>query len=214
MPWRTIPGKLGPTLNLRQVKCPEAKADGARAKICPGNLCGPSLSSKLPTITCKATVSVIRRSSEDGATTRNRPTAPMRSSKLFRRRRSQQFSHLVGEEATPLSALVVSRWRQSGVGSSSGSGVVLLWVPHHSMLMAVTRLGNTQLGFANREFQKRYVLQTCSTTYRGLVINHSIPYLGFQLRLRTAVAVRYCWQSVHHSFIGSTERLRLLKMTS
>src|SRR4051812_35109857 len=44
MRWRTTRGRVGPIRNPHPVECPEAKAAGAKAKICPGNRCGRNLS--------------------------------------------------------------------------------------------------------------------------------------------------------------------------
>ena len=80
-----ILGKSGPTRGLTQRKrvaaCPAGRADGARARIFPGNLYVRIWSSKWHTNTCKATASATCRTSSDGATTSVRRIARMRSLK-------------------------------------------------------------------------------------------------------------------------------------
>src|SRR5437016_328649 len=111
--------------NLCPAECLEDKAAGARAKIYRGNRYDLNWSSKSPTITCRETASATRRSSADGVPTRSQPTAHTRSWKLFRHRRSPQFSQQDGKrrDYSCFRVLPFQRSRHSRVGSSSGSGV-------------------------------------------------------------------------------------------
>ena len=68
------------------IACREARAAGATARTYRGSRCGPNWWWKSLTSICRARASVTWRSFEDGAPTRSRATAPMRSSKWFRRK--------------------------------------------------------------------------------------------------------------------------------
>ncbi len=110
--------------------CREARAAGARARICRGSRCGPNWWSRSPTSTCRAPASVTWRSFADGEPTRSRAIARTRNSKWFHRRSWTEIF-----AARPLSRALSARrllrfaafscasFRHSRVGSSSGSGV-------------------------------------------------------------------------------------------
>jgi len=86
----TTLGSCGPSRGPQTAKpgigCREARAAGARARICHGSRCAPSLWSKSLTSICRAPAFATWRSFEDGAPTRSRATALMLSSKSFRHR--------------------------------------------------------------------------------------------------------------------------------
>ncbi len=84
-PWKSW-AEHGPKPVKPGSACRAARAAGARARICRGSRCGRSWWSKSRTSTCRARASVTWRIFADGARTRSRATAPMRSSKWFRRR--------------------------------------------------------------------------------------------------------------------------------
>ena len=86
----TTPGSHGRTLEPQprelSIACRVARAAGARAKTCHGSRCGRSWSSKSLTSTCKAPASATWRNFADGVSISSRPTVPMPSWKLCRRR--------------------------------------------------------------------------------------------------------------------------------
>ena len=81
-PWK---GWASPDETASAVKpaiaCRAVRAAGARAKIYPGNPCGPNWLWKSLTSTCKEAASVTWRTSADGGRTKSPAIAPMRSSK-------------------------------------------------------------------------------------------------------------------------------------
>ena len=78
-------GKAGPALKAQAEKpasaCRAVRAAGAKAKIYPGNPCGPNWLWKSLTSTCKEAASVTWRTSADGGPTKNSAIAPMPSSR-------------------------------------------------------------------------------------------------------------------------------------